>query len=77
MEIMEIGMNANCRKLKGLFSLLSLSVLLSTTPMNLLAEDSKAEEVQTQEDIKDWRSKYVGCIKCRSSSPVRYGHCYG
>lgn len=53
MEIMEIGMNANCRKLKGLFSLLSLSVLLSTTPMNLLAEDSKAEEVQTQEDIEE------------------------
>ena len=46
-------MNANCRKLKGLFSLLSLSVLLSTTPMNLLAEDSKAEEVQTQEDIEE------------------------
>lgn len=41
-------MKANCRKWKGLFSLLSLSVALSATPMNLLAESKKTEEVQTK-----------------------------
>lgn len=41
-------MKANCRKWKGLFSLLSLSVALSATPMNLLAENKKTEEVQTK-----------------------------
>lgn len=41
-------MKANCRKWKGLFSLLSLSVALSVTPMNLLAENKKTEEVQTK-----------------------------
>lgn len=41
-------MKANCRKWKGLFSLLSLSVALSATPMNLLAENRKTEEVQTK-----------------------------
>ena len=41
-------MKANCRKWKGLFSLLSLSVALSATSMNLLAENKKTEEVQTK-----------------------------
>lgn len=53
MEIMEIGMKTNCRKWKGLFSLLSLSIVLSATPMNLLAENTKAEEVQITEDDKE------------------------
>lgn len=42
-------MKSNCRNWKGLFSLLSLSVVLSTTSVNLLAEDTNTEEVQTQE----------------------------
>ncbi len=53
MEIMEIGMKANCRMWKGLFPLLSLSVVLSTTPMNLLAEETKTEKVQMEEEIEE------------------------
>lgn len=45
-------MKANCRKWKGLFSLLSLSVVLSATPMNLLAEDAKVEEEISKVDPK-------------------------
>lgn len=46
---MEISMKANCRKWKGLFSLVSLSVVLAATPMTLLADDTKTEEVQNKE----------------------------
>ena len=41
-------MKANCRNWKALFSLLSLSVALSATPMNLLAKNTQSEDVQTK-----------------------------
>lgn len=46
-------MKANCRNWKTLFPLLSLSVVLSATPMNLSAEDTKTEEVQIEEEIEE------------------------
>ncbi len=42
-------MKTNCRTWKGLFSLLSLSVVLASAPMNLMAADTKTEKVQTKE----------------------------
>lgn len=41
-------MKANCRKWKGLFSLVSLSVVLAATPINLSAAETKTEEAQTK-----------------------------
>lgn len=49
MEIMEISMKANCRKWKGLFSLVTLSAVLAVTPMSLLAGNTKTEEAQNKE----------------------------
>lgn len=42
-------MKANCRKWKGLFSVVTLSVVLAATPMTLLADDTKTEEAQSKE----------------------------
>lgn len=50
-------MKANCRNWKALFPLLSLSVVLSTTPVNLLAEETKVEKVQIEEGIKEVNQK--------------------
>ncbi len=52
MEIVEIRMKTNCRKWKGLFSLVVLSTVLATTPMSLLAEDTKTEKESTEVDQK-------------------------